>query len=109
MVGTCAGNVAYRAIDVATILLVIGIAIEQRRDHFQWQRRRQEHLVGIQRIKNSLAQPDTKRMIFAQLVVLLDLLREITRGLAAILPVGAIQKLANLGGFRRRQHVGDAD
>ena len=48
-------------------------------------------------------------MIFAQLVVLLDLLREITRGLAAILPVGAIQKLANLGGFRRRQHVGDAD
>jgi len=76
--------------------LTTGVAVEERRKHFQRQRRRNEERVALERSEDQIAQLAGDGMILGNLRVVLDARRLVTRRHPAVDPFGGVETDASV-------------
>src|SRR5262245_32148668 len=94
-----AGYLANGVVYMSAERLPALIAVEKRREDFQWQRRRHKQRVGFQRREDQGAEFARRRMILRQLHVVFRARRLMSGGDAPVNPIGLFQFLTALRGL----------
>jgi hypothetical protein len=102
-----ARHLADRVVDVTAERLAARIAVEERREHVQRQRRGDEERVALQRLDDHLAQLAADRVPLGQLPVVLGPRRLVAGGDLTVDPLGGLEQAARVRHLLSGKDVGD--
>ena len=104
-----AGNRAHGAIDVHAVVLAAFVAVEQRRDGLERQRRGKEQRIARERGEDQLAELASDGRKLGKLAVALGQGALLAHGGLAVGPLGGVEQAAAFRHLFGRQHLGHMD